>query len=332
MSSPSLELRPGPPVLLLHGLFVAGEAWFLNSKEESLGFILADNGFDVWVANVRGTRWSHGHVSFSERSKEYWDWSWEEMALYDLAEMIEYIYQETRSKIFLVGHSQGTLMSLAAFTQSDIVKRVEAAALLSPISYLGHVKSPLVLRMVDMYLDKMVIAMGFHQLNFRSDVGTQLLDSVCDGHLDCADMLASITGKNCCFNKSRVDYYLEYEPHPSSAKNLNHLFQMIRQDTFAKYDYGMLKNMIHYGSFKPPTFDLSLVPESLPLWMAYGGNDSLADVTDVQRTIKELPCKKEVIYLDDYGHIDFLLSVRAKEDLYGRIIEFFSSWGKSGSF
>lgn len=48
-----------------------GDAWFLDSTEESLGFILADHGFDVWVANVRGTHWSHGHVTLSEKSKVY---------------------------------------------------------------------------------------------------------------------------------------------------------------------------------------------------------------------------------------------------------------------
>ncbi|KAL9231714.1 hypothetical protein vseg_006905 [Gypsophila vaccaria] len=328
--SDALKLRRRP-VLLQHGLFMAGDAWFLNPEEQSLGFLLADRGFDVWVANVRGTRWSYGHVSLLERSKAFWDWSWEELALYDLPAMIEYIYQLTNSKVLLVGHSQGTIMSLAALTQPDTVKMIEAAALLCPISYLEHVNAPFVLRMVNMHLDKMILAMGFHQLNFRSDMGIQLLDSLCDGHLDCDDMLASITGKNCCFNTSRVEYYLEYEPHPSSVKNLNHLFQMIRKGTFAKYDYGLLKNMRVYGSVKPPTFDLNLVPESLPLWMAYGGNDALADVIDVQHTIRELPCSKEVLYLDNYGHVDFLLSVTAKEDVYEHMIEFFSSGGESTS-
>lgn len=46
-----------------------GDAWFLNSPEQSPGFILADHGFDVWVGNVRGTRWSHGHVSLSVEDK-----------------------------------------------------------------------------------------------------------------------------------------------------------------------------------------------------------------------------------------------------------------------
>ncbi|KAK9667152.1 hypothetical protein RND81_14G236900 [Saponaria officinalis] len=330
-NSDTLKLRRRP-VLLQHGLFMAGDAWFLNPNEQSLGFLLADRGFDVWIANVRGTRWSYGHVSLLERSKAFWDWSWEELALYDLPAMIEYIYQLTNSKVFLVGHSQGTIMSLATLTQPDTVNMIEAAALLCPISYLEHVNAPFVLRMVNMHLDKMIQAMGFHQLNFRSDKGVQLLDSLCDGHLDCDDLLASITGKNCCFNTSRVEYYLEYEPHPSSVKNINHLFQMIRKGTFAKYDYGMLKNMRVYGLFKPPTFDLSLVPESLPLWMAYGGNDALADVIDVQHTMRELPCSKEVLYLDNYGHVDFLLSITAKEDVYEHMIEFFNSLGKSSSF
>lgn len=38
--------------------------------------------------------------------QEFWDWSWEELALYDLAEMIDYIHMITNSKTFLVGHSQ----------------------------------------------------------------------------------------------------------------------------------------------------------------------------------------------------------------------------------
>lgn len=34
-----------------------------------------------------------------------------------------------------------------------------------------------------------------------------------------------MAGENCCFNASRIEYYLDYEPHPSSVKNLRHLFQ-----------------------------------------------------------------------------------------------------------
>ncbi|MQL92893.1 hypothetical protein Taro_025525 [Colocasia esculenta] len=71
---------------------------------------------------------------------------------------------------------------------------IEAAALLCPISYLDHISSPLVLKVVKMHLDQMLLTMGIHQLNFRSDFGVQVLDSLCDGHRDCANFLSSITG------------------------------------------------------------------------------------------------------------------------------------------
>ncbi|KAK1395088.1 Lipase [Heracleum sosnowskyi] len=321
----------GPPVLLLHGLFMGGDSWFLNSPDESLGFILADQGFDVWIGNVRGTHWSHGHVTLSMEDKDFWDWSWQDLALFDLAEMILYVNAITNSKVFVVGHSQGTIMSLAAFTQPEIVKMVAAAALLCPISYLDHITSPFVRDMVFMHLDGIMVDLGIHQLNFKSDFGTKVMDMMCDSNIDCGDMLGSITGKNCCFNSSRVDYYLDNEPHPSSAKNLQHLFQMIRKGTFAKYDYGFIKNLKIYGQLKAPTFDLSHIPASLPIWMGYGGNDALADVKDVQRTIKELQSKPDMLYLENYGHIDFLLSIYAKRDVYDSLISFFRSYGNYGS-
>ena len=48
-------------------------------------------------------------------------------------------------------------MSLAAFTQPDIAEMVEAAGLLCPISYLEHINSQFVLRMVNMHLDQVCL-------------------------------------------------------------------------------------------------------------------------------------------------------------------------------
>ncbi|XP_038984128.1 triacylglycerol lipase 1-like isoform X1 [Phoenix dactylifera] len=328
----ALAKKSGPPIFLQHGLFQGGDTWFMNSAEESLGFILADSGFDVWVGNVRGTHWSYGHVTLSENDKAFWDWSWQELAQYDLLAMIGYVYSATNSKIFYVGHSQGTIMALAAFTMPNVVQMIESAALLCPISYLDHISSRFVLRAVGLHLDQLLLTIGIHQLNFRSNMGIQILDSVCDGHMDCNNLLAAITGENCCFNGSRVNYYLEYEPHPSSTKNLNHLFQMIRTGTFAKYDYGWLRNLIHYSHLHAPAFDLSKIPDSLPIWMGYGGTDALADGADVRRTINELRSKPELLYIDKYGHIDFILSVKAKDDVYGELIRFFRSQGWPSSY
>ena len=39
--------------------------WLLNPLDQSLALLLADNGFDVWLASTRGTKYSLGHTSLS---------------------------------------------------------------------------------------------------------------------------------------------------------------------------------------------------------------------------------------------------------------------------
>jgi len=156
-----------PPVFLQHGLFMGGDSRFLNPTDESLGYILADQGFDVWVGNVRGTQWSYGHISLLEDQSEFWDWSWEDLSLYDLKSMIKYVSTFTKSKVFFVGHSQGTIMGLASFTMPETVEMVQAAALLCPISYLNHISSSLILTAVNLHLDQILLTLGYSKLNFR---------------------------------------------------------------------------------------------------------------------------------------------------------------------
>ncbi|CAL9102373.1 unnamed protein product [Musa textilis] len=38
-------------------------SWCVHAVIKSSAFILADNDFDVWIANTRGTRWSRCHAS-----------------------------------------------------------------------------------------------------------------------------------------------------------------------------------------------------------------------------------------------------------------------------
>lgn len=40
-----------------------GITWLLNPPTQSLAFILADKGFEVWLMNTRGTKYSLGHTS-----------------------------------------------------------------------------------------------------------------------------------------------------------------------------------------------------------------------------------------------------------------------------
>ncbi|EFJ30147.1 hypothetical protein SELMODRAFT_145948 [Selaginella moellendorffii] len=313
---------PRPAVLLQHGLLQGGDTWFLNPPSQSLGFILADEGFDVWISNGRGTYWSRGHETLSIHDKKYWDWSWDELAEYDIPAILEFIHSSTSSEVFYVGHSQGTIIGLAALTSPKTSRLVSGAAFLSPITYLDHITSKLIRTAAFLYIDAICNAVGLYEFNLHNEIGVELVDKACaDPEVDCGNLLAAITGPNCCFNVSRIPYYLQYEPQSTSLKNMQHLAQMIRKGTYERFDYGWVGNLRNYRQLHPPKYDIATIP-ALPVWMAYGGKDCLSDTKDVAHTLELLTCNPKVLYVEDYAHLDFILSTRARDDVYNDMIAF----------
>ena len=50
---------------------------FLNIFFQNLGFILADWGYDVWLGNVRGNRYSRKHLSLTTSDPDFWKFRYE---------------------------------------------------------------------------------------------------------------------------------------------------------------------------------------------------------------------------------------------------------------
>lgn len=85
----------------------------LNSTH-SLAFILADNGYDVWMTNSRGNIFSLNHINPEYDSSafysSFWDFSFHDMAMYDFPANILYVKKITNNeKVFYIGHSQGSI-------------------------------------------------------------------------------------------------------------------------------------------------------------------------------------------------------------------------------
>ncbi|XP_059664103.1 triacylglycerol lipase 2-like [Cornus florida] len=328
-----------PPVLLQHGLLMVkvmvllqdGITWLLNSPQESLAFILADNGFDVWLANSRGTNYSRGHTSLSPNDPAYWDWSWDELVAYDLPSSFQYVHDQTGQKLHYVGHSLGTLIAFAAFSQEKLLNMLRAAALLSPIAYLGQVPSPLARGAAEAFVAEDLYWLGLNEFAPRGEAVAKLLEDICNKpNNNCTDLITSLTGQNCCLNSSRTDVFLDHEPQSTATKNMVHLAQMIRGGSIAMYNYGSEdENNKHYGQPTPPLYNMSSIPNDLPLFLSYGGQDWLSDVNDVQTlllgSLKDHDADKLVVqFREDYAHADFVMAVNANQVVYDPLMAFFN--------
>lgn len=126
-----------PAILLQHGLETDMMQWVFNDPSVAPAFVLARSGYDVWLGNNRGTRWSESHVSLSNKDKAFWDWTWEEMGTKDTPAVINHILNATgNTKISYMGHSEGTtqLMAGAALLPDYYKKVINVSVLLAPTS------------------------------------------------------------------------------------------------------------------------------------------------------------------------------------------------------
>lgn len=94
------------------------------------------------------------------------------------------------------------------------------------------------------------------------------------------------------------------------------------------YDYGDEdENRKHYGQPTPPAYDMTSIPNDLPMFLAYGGADALSDVNDVQLlhdSLKNHDGDKLVFqYREDYAHADYVMAVNAKQAVYDPLMAFF---------
>lgn len=72
-------------------------------------YALSDAGYDVWLGNARGTKFSKKHISMNSNDDEFWEFSWNEIGMYDLPAFIDTILSNTKQKsLHYLGHSQGT--------------------------------------------------------------------------------------------------------------------------------------------------------------------------------------------------------------------------------
>ncbi|KAE9457917.1 hypothetical protein C3L33_10178, partial [Rhododendron williamsianum] len=150
------------------------------------------------------------------------------------------------------------------------------------------------------------------------------------------DQITTLLGKAAAYSMiGDVMYWLGVHEFVPGGMALNLYFvicgscAVIRQGTIAMYDYRSEDdNNKHYGQPTPPVYNMSSIPNDLPLFLAHGGQDYLSDPADVQTLMGALSDhdanKLVVLYPKEYAHLDFTLAGNANQVVYDPIMSFFS--------
>ena len=97
-----------PPVFFQHGLFDSSDAFISNWADKAPAFVAVRAGYDVWLGNTRGNKYSRKHVKLNPdiNRQQFWDFDLEQMGQYDLPAELDFVATYTGiEKIAYIGHS-----------------------------------------------------------------------------------------------------------------------------------------------------------------------------------------------------------------------------------
>ncbi|XP_035720602.1 lipase 3-like [Vespa mandarinia] len=227
-----------PIILMQPGAFASSDYWILYGSKRSLPCSLADAGFDVWLGNARGNVYGQTHVKFSSKDKEFMQFSYHEIAIYDVPAIIDYILNYTKSeKLYFIGHSMGTTLSYVLLSMKpDYNEKIRLVISLAPTAYWKkEIMSPLL---------KFIITYSsipkFQSYDYGYEYNMKLYKQKVPLEYDLTRIsapVALIYGKNDILvpNKFLVELY-------KKLPNI-HLFEVVPYDHFNHIDFITARNV-----------------------------------------------------------------------------------------
>ncbi|OXA52641.1 Lipase 3 [Folsomia candida] len=338
-SSGTQEAGEKKPIALLHhGLCSSSVDWIMNTADKALPYMLADAGYDVWMANARGNRYSKRNIAMTPKKSAFWDFSWHEIGKYDIPASIDYILATTGLKeLNYVGHSMGTTAFFVAMSlRPEYNAKVRKMIALAPAVHLEGMKSPLRYMARFGVIEKFIydlLGNGEILPDYVLKYMHQFAPSACTESDTftteiCDNIMYAIGGYNPGqMNETQMPVILAHAPSTCSTKSAIHFLQSVHSGKFRQYDYGMIGNIQKYGQMNPPIYKLSKV--TAPVSIFWSENDVLCDPKGVKRLKNELPNCETSIKINDtqFTHIDYLYAKDADKLVYKKVMDLLEQQG-----
>ncbi|CAK1556243.1 unnamed protein product [Leptosia nina] len=331
--------RPGdrPAVLVMHGLLGSSADYILSGPGNGLGYILAEEGYDVWLGNARGNYYSRKHLLLNPNifgNITFWEFSWDEIGNIDLPTMIDYVLGQTgKTALHYIGMSQGTTsFFVMGSLRPDYNRKIISMQALAPVAYMKHSKNILFQALAPFATNIAALSnlIGLGEYLPNNIFWTWMGQNVCKDQdplqIVCRQLFFFFGGVNKDqFNSTLLPVKFGHIPAGASIRQLAHYGQGITSGIFRRYDHGWVQNMLRYGSGEPPRYDLSRI--NCPVYLHYSESDPLADVIDVDRLFSELggtPTRIRIPH-KTFSHFDFLWAIDSKTLVYDAMIQIMKS-------
>ncbi|KAE9968036.1 hypothetical protein EG328_007812 [Venturia inaequalis] len=294
-------------VYLHHGLMMNSEVWVcLTEQERCLPFLLVERGYDVWLGNNRGNKYSKKSTTLVSTDPKFWSFSIDQFAFHDIPDSIDYILGTTKQpSLSYIGFSQGTAQAFATLSiHPTLNDKVDVFVALAPAMSPPGLTTGIVDSFMKTSPDVLFLLFGRRSMLSSATMWQAILyPPIFVRFIDLSlSFLFGWHTKNITPHQKLAAY-----PHLysfTSTKSVVHWFQIIRNSKFQMYDdeyqtpWALSDSARFYKVARFPTKNIKT-----PIVMVYGGSDSLVDI-DVM--LKELPRHTIVHEIPHYEHLDFL--------------------------
>ncbi|XP_028035446.1 lipase 3-like [Bombyx mandarina] len=248
-------------VILHHGMLGSSDDFILLGKSRSLPYMLSEAGYDVWLANARGNKYSKMHSAKPADAPDFWDFSFHEIGLYDLSALINYVLQiRDKVEICLIGYSMGATSALALLSTDSIYNEIlKSVILIAPLVFMRQVKGPLKqFAGLTNNEDELIDILDPYEIAPFKRLSRELVDRFCPGDAElCENPLLFLTNGGQEFSDENIkELVLNHVPAGGSTKTILHYIQLIKSARFQMYDHGPQSNLKNYGTITPPLYNL----------------------------------------------------------------------------
>ncbi|CAL1711186.1 unnamed protein product [Somion occarium] len=281
----------------------------LTSAERNIPFVLVELGYDVWLGNNRGNKYSKKSIYHDPHSTKFWDYSIDNFAWNDIPDSID----------------QGTAQAFAALSiHPPLNQRVNVFIALAPAMSPAGLAAPIIDGLMKASPTLLFLMFGRRAILSSAPSWQNILyPPIFASTINLSLKWLFNWDSHNISRAQRLAAYTHLYSY-ASVKSIVHWFQIMRTGKFQMYDDDVQHVMLARTTARPSGVS-SYLPARFPtrniaspVVLLYGDSDSLVDI---EQMLRELPSHTIAKRLHGYEHLDVIWGKNVHQDVIPHVIE-----------